>query len=108
MKTRVLSRVLLLVLIMSMVLALVSCSKVKDSSEERVLRMDIAGNTGFPAMYTTASNGPGYAIMSYMFDTLVWKDGQGELNLLADCYSVSDDQRCRIQQYCLRWILFYS
>ncbi len=92
MKTRVLSRVLLLVLIVSMVLALVSYSKVKDSSEERVLRMDIAGNTGFPAMYTTASNGPGYAIMSYMFDTLVWKDDQGELNLLADHYSVSDDQ----------------
>lgn len=94
MKTnKLFSRVTVLVLVMSMALALAGCTGgTPSTNEERVLRMDFSGNMGFPAMYTTASNGPGYAVLSYMFDTLVWKDAEGEINLLADTISLSDDQ----------------
>lgn len=92
MKIRIIPRVMLLILIISMAFGLMACSKHTDWGAERILRMDIASHTGFPAMYTTANNGPGYAVMSYMFDTLVWKDDKGELNLLAERYSVSADQ----------------
>ncbi len=86
------SRALSLTLVLAMVLTLAACSRTAGPRAERILKMDFSGNTGFPAMYTTASNGPGYVMMSYMFDTLVWKDDKGEVNLLADSYSVSDDQ----------------
>lgn len=89
---RFFSRTLIMVLVASLMLTLVGCvDNGPNTGEERVLKMDFSGNMGFPAMYTTASNGPGYVVMHYMFDTLVWKDDQGEVNLLAESYSLSDD-----------------
>lgn len=88
---RIFSRAVILVLILSMALTLAACTPTPAPAGERVVRMGFSGNTGFPAMYTTANNGPGYAIVTYMFDTLVWKDAEGEINLLADSFELSDD-----------------
>jgi peptide/nickel transport system substrate-binding protein len=35
---------------------------------------DATGDWGFPSPYAHYSRGPGYVRMSFIFDTLVWKD----------------------------------
>lgn len=68
-----------------------SYSLVARAEEERVLRMDYSGNMSFPSMYTSKSNGPGFVSVTFCFDTLVWKDDKGEVNLLCEDYELSDD-----------------
>ncbi len=49
------------------------------------------GDFGFPSPFTYA-RGPGYWRMSYLYDTLLWKDASGELlPWLAESYERSDD-----------------
>jgi len=45
---------------------------------------DTVGDWGFPAPYTHYPRGPGYIRMSFIFDTLIWKDQNGLTGLLAD------------------------
>ena len=65
----------------------------KKETAERVLRMDAMSNAGYPAPYLASSKGAGYAVLQYIFDTLVWKDYKGFVNYLAESYSVSDDNK---------------
>ena len=58
---------------------------------ERVLRMDGMANSGYPAPHTSSAKGAGYAVVQYIFDTLIWKDENGFFNYLAEDYSVSED-----------------
>ena len=58
---------------------------------ERVLRMDGMANAGYPAPHTSSAKGSGYAMVQYIFDTLIWKDENGYFNYLAEDYSVSED-----------------
>ncbi|HBV67832.1 MAG TPA: ABC transporter substrate-binding protein, partial [Clostridiales bacterium] len=51
--------------------------------EERVLRMD-GDNLGYPSIYTSSPKGRGYLLVSFTFDTLVWKDDNGTVPLLAN------------------------
>lgn len=60
---------------------------------ERVLRMDAMSNAGYPAPYLSSPKGAGYAVVQYIFDTLVWKDDKGFVNYLAESYTVSDDNK---------------
>lgn len=60
---------------------------------ERVLRMDAMNNAGYPAPYLSSPKGAGYAVVQYIFDTLVWKDDNGFFNYLAEDYTVSDDNK---------------
>lgn len=60
---------------------------------ERVLRMDSMSNAGSPAPYLSSPKGAGYAVVQYIFDTLVWKDDKGFFNYLAESYTVSDDNK---------------
>jgi peptide/nickel transport system substrate-binding protein len=57
-----------------------------------VLRIvGVGGDWGFPSPFA-AVGGPGYWRMSYLYDTLVWKDGSGELlPWLAESFERSDD-----------------
>ncbi|MFN8482240.1 MAG: ABC transporter substrate-binding protein [Anaerolineae bacterium] len=48
------------------------------------------GDNGFPSPFTYI-RGPGYARMSLIFDTLVWKDSQGYIPWLATDWKASDD-----------------
>jgi len=44
---------------------------------------DPTGDWGYPTPYTHYCRGPGYVRMSFIFDTLVWKDETGFVPLLA-------------------------
>ena len=44
---------------------------------------DDTGDWGYPSPYTHYARGPGYVRMSFLFDTLVWKDASGFVPALA-------------------------
>ncbi|MFP4642248.1 MAG: ABC transporter substrate-binding protein, partial [Dehalococcoidia bacterium] len=44
---------------------------------------DATGDWGYPSPYTHYSRGPGYIRMSFIFDTLVWKDESKFVSALA-------------------------
>lgn len=45
---------------------------------------DPTGDWGYPSPYAHYSRGPGYVRMSFVFDTLVWKDADGFIPALAE------------------------
>ncbi|MCG8401486.1 MAG: ABC transporter substrate-binding protein [Firmicutes bacterium] len=45
---------------------------------------DPTGDWGFPSPYAHYSRGPGYVRMSFIFDTLIWKDDKGFIPALAE------------------------
>jgi len=47
---------------------------------------DSTGDWGYPSPYGHYSRGPGYVRMSLIFDTLVWKDGDGFVPALAESW----------------------
>ena len=48
---------------------------------------DSKGDWGYPNPYRHYPRGPGYIRMSWVFDTLVWKDQKGYMPALADSWS---------------------
>ncbi|MGI5916847.1 MAG: ABC transporter substrate-binding protein [Anaerolineae bacterium] len=46
---------------------------------------------GYPSPFAFYNRGPGYLRMSYLFDTLVWKDETGYIPWLAEDWQVDDD-----------------
>lgn len=46
---------------------------------------------GYPSPFAFYSRGPGYLRMSFIFDTLTWKDEEGVIPWLADNWDVSED-----------------
>ncbi len=48
---------------------------------------DSKGDWGSPNAYRHYPRGPGYIRMSWVFDTLVWKDREGYMPALADSWS---------------------
>ena len=48
---------------------------------------DSKGDWGYPNPYRHYPRGPGYVRMSWVFDTLVWKDRKGYIPALADSWS---------------------
>ena len=48
---------------------------------------DSKGDWGYPNPYRHYPRGPGYIRMSWVFDTLVWKDREGYVPALADAWS---------------------
>lgn len=61
-------------------------------SNERILRMD-GDNLGYPSIYTSSPKGRGYLLVSFTFDTLVWKDENGTIPLLAKEWNISEDNK---------------
>lgn len=57
-------------------------------AQEREIRIaDSTGDWGYPNPYRHYPRGPGYIRMSWVFDTLVWKDEKGFIPALADSWS---------------------
>ena len=52
---------------------------------------DTTGDWGFPSPYAHYSRGPGYTRMSYLFDTLIWKDDGGYVPALAESWEMEGD-----------------
>lgn len=48
---------------------------------------------GYPTPFAHYPRGPGYIRMSFMFDTLTWKDEHRVISWLADSWSKSDDAK---------------
>ncbi len=53
---------------------------------------DTTGDWGYPTPYLHYSRGPGYVRMSFVFDTLVWKDQNGFVPALADSWEYLKDE----------------
>ena len=62
-----------------------------EKRKERILPVSGNGDFGFPSVYTISPKGQGYMTLSYIFDTLMWKDESGLIPYLAEDYSVSED-----------------
>lgn len=84
-------KLLSLTLLLALLLGLLLVPTRVAAEDERVLRMDYSSDMGFPSMYTSKANGPGFVSVTFCFDTLVWKDKDGEMNLLCKDYEISDD-----------------
>ncbi|MCL6430424.1 MAG: ABC transporter permease subunit [Anaerolineae bacterium] len=62
------------------------------SASSGLVRYVIAGDDwGYPSPFAFYNRGPGYLRMSYLFDTLVWKDRNGFVPWLAERWEESDD-----------------
>jgi peptide/nickel transport system substrate-binding protein len=81
MKRKVIVTLLTLVLLLSGTLLGCTTSPVEVSSYTIA---DTAGDYGYPSPYTHYSRGPGYTRMSFIFETLVWKDASGFVPQLAE------------------------
>lgn len=54
---------------------------------------DAAGDWGYPNPFRHYPRGPGYIRMSWVFDTLVWKDQKGYAPALADSWSYNGKKK---------------
>jgi len=76
-------------------LALMASGPVGGAANHEVAEYTIAdatGDWGFPSPYAHYSRGPGYVRMSFIFDTLVWKDDEGYLPALAEDWEFVKDE----------------
>lgn len=53
---------------------------------------DSTGDWGYPSPYACYSRGPGYVRMSFIFDTLAWKDEKGFTPLLARSWEYDQEE----------------
>ena len=53
---------------------------------------DEEGDWGYPSPYGAYPRGPGYVRMSYLFDTLIWKDEDGFTEALAEDWSFDEEE----------------
>lgn len=66
-----------------------------NAAPSQLVIADTKGDWGPLAPYLHAARGPGYVYTSFIFDTLVWKNAQGQLvPLLAQSWHSDADQRC--------------
>lgn len=87
-----------------LVFAVTGCGAEKASQEaapsrERIAVYTVADSTGdwgFPSPYAHYSRGPGYVRMSFIFDTLVWKDDKGYVPALAESWEYLGDENAYI------------
>ena len=88
MKSRI-KRILMLsmlVLALAVPLPLFSACGGGSSGEITYTIADTGGDWGYPTPYAHYPRGPGYIRMSFIFDTLVWKDEAGFIPALAESW----------------------
>lgn len=62
------------------------------SEPTKLTRFVAAGDDwGYPSPFAFYQRGPGYIRMSYLFDTLVWKDEEGTIPWLAESWDLAED-----------------
>lgn len=88
MKSRVMRILVLSVLALALAAPIPLLSACGGGSEGEVTYTiaDEWGDWGYPSPYAHYSRGPGYIRMSFIFDTLVWKDEQGFIPALAESW----------------------
>ena len=63
-------------------LALPACTTIPAQANSYTIA-DSTGDWGYPSPYTHYSRGPGYTRMSFIFETLIWKEDSGFVPALA-------------------------
>jgi len=101
-KTRIpvrrLSLILLAVVLVCALVASASCQTGQPSQFISYTIADKAGDWGYPSPYTHYSRGPGYVRMSFIFETLVWKDDSGFVPALARNWTYVEEENAYIFQ----------
>lgn len=84
----------LAILLIAVPFLLLTRRSYRDSQRQgdaaRVLRFS-GQDYGYPTPFQFYPRGPGYLLMSLVFDTLVWKDHAGLVGLLAESWTCSED-----------------
>ncbi|MBN1103209.1 MAG: peptide-binding protein, partial [Deltaproteobacteria bacterium] len=75
----------LLLSLVAFLLVFAPCLSIAQVKEVRIA--DSKGDWGYPNPYRHYPRGPGYVRMSWVFDTLVWKDQRGYIPALAQAWS---------------------
>jgi peptide/nickel transport system substrate-binding protein len=84
-----------LVLIGSALLTVASCSRnTKEVASYTIA--DSTGDWGYPSPYAHYPRGPGYVLMSFIFETLVWKDADGFVPQLARSWEYHADENAYV------------
>jgi len=102
MKTNVTKPITLFVLVLMSMVLLAGCQPVSAPATPTPAQEPTATSSpvvvtypgddwGYPSPFTFYPRGPGYLRMSFIFDTLTWKDEQGVISWLADSWEVSED-----------------
>jgi peptide/nickel transport system substrate-binding protein len=96
MKAILRERILLLIMIGLMLvggllLAFASCSRDSGGVASYTIA-DATGDWGLPTPYAHYARGPGYVLMSFVFETLVWKDAEGFVPQLARAWAYNADE----------------
>jgi peptide/nickel transport system substrate-binding protein len=81
----------LVLLLLALMLALPVLVLPVSAQDEDVTFNYPGGDWGYPTPFSMYPRGPGYLRMSYLFDTLTWKDETGVIPWLAESWEVSDD-----------------
>ena len=76
---------LLTVVVLAATLALPGCDNTPEEKVSYTIS-DTTGDWGYPSPYSHYSRGPGYVRMSFIFETLVWKDDSGFVPQLAESW----------------------
>jgi peptide/nickel transport system substrate-binding protein len=85
MKRLVVKAAYVIVFLAALILGAISTEAASQIGEIRI--SDSKGDWGFPNPYRHYPRGPGYVRMSWVFDTLVWKDQKGYIAGLAEAWS---------------------
>ena len=73
----------------------VSCSKPTGKVASYTIA-DSTGDWGYPSPYAHYPRGPGYVLMSFIFETLVWKDADGFVPQLARAWEYHADENAYV------------
>ena len=63
------------------------------ATAEKTIKIEGDQDYGYPTPFAHYNRGPGYVRMSFIFDTLTWKDKDGVIPWLADSWSRSYDAK---------------
>lgn len=81
-------RIIIPALMIAVILVFCGCSDGAKPNQDILKIGDETGDWGFPSPYGMYARGPGYIRMSLLFDTLIWKDSQGQfVGMLAESWS---------------------
>lgn len=90
---------LLILVLLALLLALSSCAT-SPSKVSSYTIADSTGDWGYPSPYNHYSRGPGYIRMSFIFETLVWKDASGFIPQLAEKWEYVQEENAYIFELC--------
>jgi len=72
-------------------LLLIGCTMASEEGDQVSVYTIAGGDSGFPAPYSHYPRGGGYVYMSFIFDTLVWKNETGYVPALAESWEMEGD-----------------